>query len=567
LIVDGVGQRVEEYCEAVMNGDVIACDRVKFAVHRYLADLKRQSTSGFEYHFDEHTASKACQFFPLMLRHSVGEFAGRPLELEPWQAFAIWNIFGWKRDVDNSRRFRKVYWSMGRKNGKSTIAAGLCLYLGASDIDPGTGRPEAVGQIFFTATKKEQADVVYGETSRMRSQSKIIAKNTTEKNEVIEFKKSGTTIRKLAYDKKGFDGLNPSCVLMDELHAWTGYYRTFYDTLITGSASRTQPLHLIITTAGDDNSKLWLDDYSYACNVVDGTFADDSLFAIIYELDKDDDPADESLWIKANPNLNVSVKLDYLRQRWKEDQHNVIGRNRFMRYHANRLVSSNEKAINDEDFRKCIGQLSDWSQAEVVCGGVDQGSMDDFAAWAICARFPTGEFVNEKHVYRYEFKVKTFLDASTKRDKTAMPLSQFLYNEEVIVSRLPSLELQELLMEAMTQWNATHVAYDPANAKQMGEVLNRDGFIAARMAQNQAMFNEPIKTFLSHMEKGLLRFEDSELLKWCASNAVIARNLKDEWMFDKKSSKDKIDPIVACVMAFWMASLQPERASGNLFIA
>jgi phage terminase large subunit-like protein len=136
-----------------------------------------------------------------------------------------------------------------------------------------------------------------------------------------------------------------------------------------------------------------------------------------------------------------------------------------------------------------------------------------------------------------------------------------------LVSRLPSLELQESLMEAMTQWNATHVAYDPANAKQMGEVLNRDGFIAARMAQNQAMFNEPIKTFLSHMEKGLLRFEDSELLKWCASNAVISRNLKDEWMFDKKSSKDKIDPIVACVMAFWMASLQPERASGNLFIA
>jgi len=103
---------------------------------------------------------------------------------------------------------------------------------------------------------------------------------------------------------------------MDELHAWTGYYRTFYDTLVTGSASRTQPLHLIITTAGDDNSKLWLDDYSYACNVVDGTFKDESLFAIIYELDKDDDPADESLWIKANPNLNVSVKLDYLRQLW-----------------------------------------------------------------------------------------------------------------------------------------------------------------------------------------------------------------------------------------------------------
>jgi len=398
-------------------------------------------------------------------------------------------------------------------------------------------------------------------------QSKPILKTSEEKNETIHFRNTGTIIKKLAYDKKGFDGLNPSMIVMDELHSWSEYYRTFYSTLVTGSASRVQPLHLIITTAGDDNSKLWLEDYNYATNVVSGNFSDESLFAIIYELDKDDDPGDESLWIKANPNLGVSVKADYIRQRWREDHHTLIGRNRFTRYHCNRLVSSSEKAIQDEVYRSCIGELSDWSQADCVCGGVDQGSMDDFASWALCARFATGETVNDKPVFCYEFQSKVFLDASTKRDKAAMPLSHFIYNGEVIVSKVPSLELQESLIEAMNSYSATHIAYDPSNAKQMGETLNRDGFVAARMAQNQMMFNEPIRSFLNHMEKGLLRFPDWEVLKWCASNAVIARNLKDEWMFDKKSSKDKIDPIVAMVMAFWMASLQPERASGSLFIS
>lgn len=566
MIVDEVWGKIDDYCEAVLCGEIVACARVKEAVLRFKKDLANQSTLEFPFHYDHLTTLKVVKFFKECLVHSIGNDNRSQFILEPWQIFCIANIFGWKRDSDNSRRFRKVYWSMGRKNGKSTIAAGICLYLASFDRNPRTGRPEDYGQIFFTATKKEQADVVYAESSRMLSLSEVLKKHAKEKNETIEFQHNGTIIKKLAYDKKGFDGLSPHCVVRDELHAWSEYYRTFRDTLITGSAARSQPLDLVVTTAGDDNSKLWIEEYEYATNVVSGVFKDESLFVAIYELDKDDDPADESVLIKANPNVNVSVPMDYLRQRWKEDQHTPIGRNRFMRYHANRLVSSNEKAIQDEIFRSCIGELSDWSDAECVCGGVDQGSMDDFAAWALCARFPTGELVNGKQVYRYEFRTKVFLDAGTKRDKTAMPLSQFIYNDEVTVSRLPSLELQESLIESMTAWNATHVAYDPSNAKQMGEVLNRDGFVAARMGQNQAMFNEPIRSFLQHMEKGLLRFPNYEVLKWCASNAVIARNLKDEWMFDKKSSKDKIDPIVAIVMAFWMASLQPERASGSLFI-
>jgi len=377
VITNGVAGKVEQYIESVMSGQIVACQRVKDAVRRHLSDLERQSTDDFPYHFDRRWAAAVVEFFPVMLRHSIGEFAGRPFELEPWQAFSLWCIFGWKQDDDNARRFRKVYWSMARKNGKSSVAAGLCLFLGAGDIDPATGKPEAVGQILLTATKKEQAAVVFGEAQRMREQSAWIKKVTDSKNETITFKSSGSYIRKVSSDKP-FDGLNPHCVVMDELHAWGEHHRKFYDTMVTGSGSRTQPLHLIITTAGADDSHLWLENYNYAVNVVNGTFKDESLFAIIYELDPDDDPADESTWIKANPNLGISVKLDYLRQRWNEDKNTSVGRNRFLRYHGNRIVASTERAFDVNSFDKCVGELADWHQADAVGAGVDLGSRDSF---------------------------------------------------------------------------------------------------------------------------------------------------------------------------------------------
>jgi len=565
LIASGVGQRVEEYCNAVESGEIIACERVKDAVRRYRIDLDHQSTSHFPYHFDKQHATWVCDFFPLVLRHSIGEFAGLPLHLEDWQLFGLWNIFGWKRDDDGSRRFCKVYWSMARKNGKSTMIAGLCHYLAMADIDPKTKKPEAVGQILLTATKKEQAEVVYGECERMIGQSEYLRKYTDTKNETITFKHNHSYIRKVSSDKP-FDGLNPHCVVMDELHAWGEYHRKFYDTMVTGSGSRTQPLHLIITTAGADDSHLWMENYTYATNVVSGIHKDDSMFALIYELDEKDDPADESLWIKSNPNLGVSVKLGYLRQRWNEDQSTGIGRNRFLRYHGNRVVSSTEKAFDLEAFDRCVGPHGDWSQADGLGAGVDLGSRDDLAAYALCARFQVAVDDKGKTVYRYEIKTRAFIAADSKRDLSAMPFAEFIHSEELFKRPYPIEDLTESLIEELEAFEIGTVAYDPYNGQQIGEKLEKTGATSARMAQNQANFNEAIRDFIQLMQDGRLVFSESKLLRWCANNAIICKDRQDRWMFDKKNSKDKIDPIVAAVMAYRIASLQPERSSGSLYV-
>lgn len=565
MIASGVRLRVEEYCQAVESGSVIACDRVKDAVRRYRIDMQHQSTQDFPYHFDKEDAEAVCDFFPVLLRHSIGEYAGKPLILEDWQLFGLWNIFGWKRNEDNTRRFRKVYWSMARKNGKSTLIAGLCHYLAMADLDPKTGKPEAVGQILLTATKKEQAEVVYGECERMVAQSSPLKKHSDIRNETITYKHNGSYIRKVSSGKP-FDGLNPHCVVMDELHAWSEYHRKFYDTMVTGSGSRSQPLHLIITTAGADDSHLWLDEYQYAVNVSAGIHRDDSLFALIYELDEKDDPADETKWIKSNPNLNVSVKADYLRQRWNEDKSTGLGRNRFLRYHGNRVVSSTEKAFDLVAFDRCVGHHADWTQADAFGGGADLGARDDLASYALCARFPIDIDDKGKTIYRYEIKTRAFIASDTKRDLTMQPFSEFVHTGELFKCVYPIEDLTESLIEELTAHDIGTVAYDPYNGQQLGEKLSKAGITAARMAQNQANFNEAIRDFIQLMNEGRLVFSDSKLLRWCANNAIICKDRQDRWMFDKKNSKDKIDPIVAAVMAYRIASLQPERSKGSLYV-
>jgi phage terminase large subunit-like protein len=562
MIASGIGGKVQGYIDGVLSGEIVACKRVKAAVRRHLNDLERQSTPEFPYYFDSRWAGAVCDYFPAMLRHSIGEYEGNPLDLEPWQYFGLWVAFGWKRDADSSRRFRKIYWSMGRKNGKSTLSAGVCHFAACADVNPKTGRPESVGQVLLTATKKEQADVVYSECSRMRKRSAIIQKMSDEKNEQIIYTHNGSYIRKVSSDKP-FDGLNPHLVVMDELHAWGEYHRKFYDTMLTGFAARTQPLQFIVTTAGADDSHLWRENYEHACNILDGVFTDETTFAMVYELDEGDDLGDESLWIKANPNIGVSVKVDFLREEWNRCKHTPIGRNRFKRYYCNQMVTSTERAFDPGMFEQCVGDLSDWREADAVGAGVDLGSRDDLSAYALCARFPIGHSDDGKPLYRYEIQSQAYIADDTKRSLAEMPWTTWIYEGEIIKSRYATEDLQADLLAKCVEYGVEMLAYDPHNGQQMGEAMTREGVNAVRMPQNQSNFNEPIRDFLKLVREGRIRFSRSGVLRWAAGNAKICSDRQERWMFDKRDSDEKIDPIVAAVMAFRVASLAPERFRGS----
>jgi len=565
MIASSTEGYIQQYIDDVLSGSIVTSDLVRLAVQRHVTDMARQSTEGFPYYFDAKAGRNACEFFPMLLRHSIGDFAGLPFDLQPWQMFFVYELFGWKRDHDSSRRYRKFLHSVARKNGKSTLAAGLAIMLASVDINPVTGRPEDVAEVILCATKKEQAQkVIYVEIERMRLRSAAIEKISSPINKQITFSHNQGTIRCVGSDRP-YDGLNPHTILMDEVHAWQEYHRKFYDTMQTGSGSRRQPIIGTTTTAGDERSLLWLEEYTYAKGILEGHIVDESVLAYIFEISPDDDPLDEANWIKANPNLGVSVNLDYLRQGALPASQSRLALNRFTRYHCNRLVSSTESAFDLQEWDECKGELSDWRLADAIGSGVDLGSRDDLAAEAQVARFVLDDD-DDNPIYRYEIKVQAYIGEDTQRDVTKQPFSEWIYRDLIKKSRFPIGDLRQNLIEKCSDFGCEEVGYDPYNGQVISEDLTREGIKAFRMAQTHSMFNEPIRDFLAALREKRVIHDGNPLLRWCVSNAILYKDRKDHWMFDKKTSGEKIDPIVAVVMAFRVACRAPRRYTGMAFI-
>lgn len=566
MIASAVSSKVAAYIQDVLAGRQVACELVRLAVERHVRDLSRQRTDDFPYYFSENVAEAACDFFP-NLPHTIGDYAGLPFELEPWQLFGIWTLFGWKRCGDDSRRFRRFYWSMARKNGKSSLAAGIAIFMAMLDVNPKTGRPEDVAEVILSATKKEQVEkVIYAEIERMRTRSPFLKSASTSINRQISFKRNKGSIRCVGSERP-YDGLNPLSVLMDELHEWRDFHRKFYDTMLTGSGSRTQPLVGAVTTAGNDLSHIWIEEYERADAVLRGTVIDETLFAYVFELDASDDPLDESTWIKANPNLGVSVKLDYLKEQPKDTP---FSKNRFTRYHCNRKVTALEKAFDVTVWDKLKAHLSDWSTADAIGYGVDLGSHDDLSSWAAVARFPIPNAIpdspEDKTVWRYEVKTCSYMDEETNRNLEKPPFSAWVYQEIVKKCKYPNNQLEIDLIEHMNRNHGDEVAFDANNAKTSIERMASQGFKPFTMRQTQAWFNEPIRDFLQAIRSGRISHDGDPVLRWCMHNAVLSTSAQGDVMFDKSSSTEKIDAVVAAVMAFRVVSRIQSRATGSLFI-
>lgn len=556
------------YCEKVITGDIVSCKWIQLAVNRHMRDLDRQGNEGFPYYFDRKIAKAACEFFPACLRHSIGEHAGKPFNLELWQSFFLASLFGWQKCDGRGRRFRQVFFTVARKNGKSTLAAGIAMFMAAIDPNPESGDPEPRAQIILAATKREQAEkVIFAECVRMRHQSPALKSSSRVANRVIEFNHNGGTIQCVGSDRP-YDGLNPAMVSLDETHAFGNPHRKFFNTMVTGSGSRMQPILLTTTTAGDDQSHIWLEQIGFSKQVLEDLVSEETLLPIIYEADEEDDPLDESTWIKSNPNLGVSILPEFLRSQAKPCKGSAVAMNRFKRYHVNTLVSSTERIFNLEDFDSCAGELSDWiADADATGAGVDLGGRDDLAAFAVVARFPTGEHnTDDTPIYRYEGRVWAYISKNTPRNLDESPFVQWIDQGLIKVTETPILDLQNDFIDAYWDYSCVDAAIDPYQAQQFGEQVSQQGVIIATMAQTQAHFNEPIADFRQAMADGRFTHDGSPLLRWCLANAVAVRDRSDRWMLDKSSSSQKIDPLVALLMAWRRCTLAPTRGVGDLFL-
>ena len=306
---------ITEYYEAIRRGAIPACRRLRAVYKRLAYEVEHPG----RYVFDSARAARPIEFIEKFCKNSKGEWAGQPVKLELFQKAFIQALFGFVDRETGLRRYREAFFLVARKNGKSTLLAGLALYMLTSDYEGGA-------ECYTAATKYAQARLIFDEVHNMIKQNPDLSRHFRKRKNDLYFAPSMSIFKPLARNSDTLDGLNASFVCLDELHGVRD--RNLYEVLKQSQSARRQPLFVSITTAGTTRENIFDDLYNHACGVADGALTDPQFLPILYELDKRDEWTDPAAWMKANPALCAIKKLDDLAakvERAKQEPHELSG--------------------------------------------------------------------------------------------------------------------------------------------------------------------------------------------------------------------------------------------------
>ena len=552
-----IDSTLSNYVAGVLSGDIVAGKLVRFACQRHLADIERSKQEDYSFYFDESAARESVLFFG-QLQHTTGSYDGEPFMLYPFQQFIVGSLFGWKeKEATNHkgktvhwRRYRRAFVSLARGNGKSPIGAGATLKWAVMD-DP----IESRAHCFTVATKRDQARIVFDEIKQYVDRCDWIRDRMQVHQYNISVPSNDSMIRPLSSEGKTADGYNPHCICVDELHAWREEHRELFEKLVTALGKRDQPLLLVITTAGSDESDIWQEQYEVAHAVVDpdNNINDDRLFVYLAEIDDEDDELDEACWPKANPLLEFGVvKIDHLRTMAIHANRNPLKRNEFRRYHCNKLTTSTLKPITAEMWAACAGELPDLR--DMYChAGFDWGWRDDLAALGFV--FPLDQVEIDGEVKnRYAIRADVWMPDHGKRDIKSPPFVGFIANGWLTTTMGESTDVQSIydcFDARFNEYQIQSMAYDHSNCREFStKVENEYGTEAISFGQSCGRYNEPLREFINAVRERRIVHDGNELLEWCALNMAIRQDSREYIMPSKKRSMDKIDPICSIVMAF-----------------
>ena len=536
-----------QYIKDVTSGKVTTCNWVKLAVKRHLDDLERSKDPSFPYYFDEKSAIRKITFSQDQ-RHIKGEWAKQRLKLtlEPWQQFIDWCLFGWKRKTTHTRRFTKAYIEVARKNGKTLMAATTANFCLFADGEEGA-------EVYFCATKRDQAKIAWSDAHAQ------IQKNPILKNKTSTFKMSSTVtlagtssfMRPVGQDSDTEDGLNPHFVLVDEYHAHRS--SDLINVMEDGMGSRTQPLLYIITTAGyDKNSPCHTEERTMITGMLDGTLdpKPEHVFGVIYSLDEGDDWTDQKVWVKANPNLGVSVYPEFLKSQISQALASPQKQNSVLTKNFNIWTQAVSRWIGAETWDACIGTMPDL-RGRKCFAALDLSTNIDITAWVLC--FPPQD-MEKQYNFLYRFFIpEENLREREQRDK--VPYS--LWIDQGWVSATPGnvidydfIEAQ--ILEDAEVYDIQEAAYDPWNSTSIINNLNEEEISMVPFRQGFASMSPASKEFEKKVLAKELNHGNNPVIKWMVSCTELktdpAGNIKPVKPDRQKSGK-RIDGVVASIMA------------------
>lgn len=496
--------------------------------------------------FDITSAEHSCTFFRRFLKHTKGEFSGRPFDPIDWERDALSRIYGWKRS-DGTRRFRRVLIMMGRRGGKTVFAAGLSLYSLCCDN-------EQSGEVYPVAASIPQAGHLYRAAYEMVGESPDLLKRVQRmpSTKRMFFPATKSTLAVLTPDPDRARGINPSCLIVDEVVALPN--RLLIDSLRYASGSRRQPLTVYLSTAGWDKQAIIGELYEYGCNVRDGRVVDDSFLAIIHEAKPEDDPSHPETWKKANPSLGVALRLETVEEEYREAQSAPRKMAAFKRERLNIWTSTAHAFLDINAWDKCSTKRQgetpmEWRkrmlselQGEPCYIGLDLSQTRDLTA--AVAIFPTQPgYIVIPWVWCPEEMTRR----NERPEIDGLIADGFI--QTTPGNAVDHSAVEAKVLELRENHRVLEVAYDRYGAYPMIQTFIGEGIECTPVAQNSATLNSPTRELERLVMAGELDHGDNPALRWMASNVEVKENAGAQLLPVKPKTAKKIDAVSALITA------------------
>jgi phage terminase large subunit-like protein len=524
---------IKEYHDQIVSGKIIACDKIKKVMDKVMYDLEKQD----EFYFDIERAQRPIDFIETYCKQSKGEWIGKSVKLMLWQKAIVQILFGFV-DEEGNRKYREVLIVVGRKNGKSTWISALALYMLTKDGEGGA-------EVACVASKKDQARVVFQESVHMVSQSPQLNKRVTKRKTDLYYAKKFSQFHPLASDSNTLDGLNLHCGIMDEIHALKD--RSIYDVTKQSMSARRQPMLIMITTAGFVRESIYDDKYKYAEQWFKNELDDTRFIPFIFELDSTGEWTDETKWMKANPALGVTKKLDTLRadvETAKVDKASlptVLTKDFNIRATVGKTWMEYDDCHNDLEY-------TEFKDAYCI-GGVDLSATTDLTCATLIAEIGDQIFVKQM----YWLPSSTF-ELRIKEDHVK-------YDVWVERGLMRISDGTKINYSDVTKWfweqvndyglRPLWVGYDSWSAQYWSEEMKNYGFDMVEVRQGAKTMSQPMKQMEADFKAKKINYNKNPILEWCLTNTAIKEDENGNIRpIKNKSWGQRIDGAVSLIDAY-----------------
>lgn len=534
------------YVEDVLNGKIVVGELIKLACQRFKDDLQRE-----DIYFNESVVDKAINFIGT-LKHFMGKSSGKHFKLENWQQFIIANIVGWYWKDGNTRRFTSSYIEVSRKNGKTALAAALCLYYLIADGEDGA-------EVDLAANSKEQAKIAFEFCSSFSKQLDPKGKYLKPYRDNVQFALNNSKLKVFAADDSKLDGFNASFGLIDEYHAAKN--SKVRDVIKSSMGMRNNPHLCTITTAGFDKTLPCYKLRSTSIEILNKLKTDDSMFIAIYSLDDKDDWTDKDNWVKCTPNLNVTVTSKYIKEQVQSAINNpseeVGVKTKTLNLWCDvadvwlpeSYIVRASKDIHLEDFRDCECYI-----------GVDLSATSDLTA--------VSYLIEKDNIYY--FKTDYYLPESALVDKPDRETYKLWKQQGLITITAGNVTdydyITNDIVAASNILNIQKIGYDKWNATQWAIHATEIGLPLEEYPQTMGNFNRPTKELERLILSGNTVIDNNEITRWCFRNVELKSDYNGNVKPNKGIKSKKIDGVIAIIQALGMYLTVPHYSNEILTI-